>query len=105
MEHRFLSIAAPVAGQCAAVLCGLALLAFRPPAEGRMLLMPLGTAGASDMVAHAIDGGAMLVGRGPLPGSVIVSGSLARISARVTGAVLILSAPPGGCGPQRRSAA
>lgn len=78
-----------------ALLCA----AFWPPAEGRMLLMPV-TGGASNhMLARAIDGGARLLGEGPIPGSFVITGSHLAIASALSGeAVLIVAAPPALCG-------
>jgi hypothetical protein len=72
------------------MLLGLAML---PPAEGAMLIVPVGS---PDVIAPALDAGAALVDLGPLPGSIIVHGRLDRIAPRLNHAV-ILRAPRAGC--------
>ncbi|WP_448658599.1 hypothetical protein ACPVPU_14115 [Sphingomonas sp. CJ99] len=72
------------------LILGLGVL---PPAEGAMLIVPVGDA---DVVAPALDAGAALVDLGPLPGSIIVHGRFDRLAAGVGGA-LILRAPRAGC--------
>ena len=88
-----------VAGQIGAVVLGLGVLALAPPAEGRMLLVPL--AGHSGgMIAAAARQGARLVATGPLPASIVVEGDRARLAAPMRAAgVLLLAAPAAGCTP------
>jgi len=75
----------------------LALVA--PPADGEMLLVPIGTELSRHAVAIAVDHGALLVGRGPLPGSVVVAGRrTAMLSSMLQAGVLVFAAPPVGCG-------
>ena len=82
-------------------LVGVALLcaAFWPPSQGRMLLVPALPGAANHMLARAIDGGAQLLGSGPIPGSFVVTGNHLAVASALTGtAVLILAAPPALCG-------
>ncbi|MEP9361180.1 hypothetical protein [Sphingomonas sp. KR3-1] len=97
---RFGAILARHALTAQLALVGLALVcaAFWPPSQGRMLLVPIGP-GAAHMLARAVDGGARLLGSGPFPGSVVVSGDHLALSAALgSEPVLILAAPPALCG-------
>jgi len=99
--HRFGEILARHALTAQLALGGaiLACAALWPPHEGRMLLIPVTPAAANHMLARAIDGGAALLGSGPLPGSFVVSARHpALASALRNRAVLILAAPPALCG-------
>lgn len=88
-----------LSAQLAVVAVALACAAFWPPSQGRMLLVPLFPGASNHMLAHAVDGGAQLLGSGPFPGSVVVSANrLALASALGGNAVLILAAPPALCG-------
>lgn len=83
------------------VLClpAIALLALAPPARGQMLVVPAdGDAGR--VLGWAVAGGALGVGPGPLPGSLVVSGvrdSLAPLAWRHR--ALLIAARLPGCGP------
>lgn len=85
--------------QLALVALALLVAAFWPPGQGRMLLMPMLPGAANHMLARAIDGGAQLLGEGPIPGSFVITGSHIAIASALAGeAVLILAAPPALCG-------
>ncbi|MEH3105819.1 MAG: hypothetical protein PGN09_00620 [Sphingomonas fennica] len=58
--------------QPAIVVAALGSLALMPPAQGRMLLIPAGAAAARLLPAAALADGALLVGAGPWPGSLVV---------------------------------
>ncbi|MDH4745702.1 hypothetical protein OMP43_16885 [Sphingomonas sp. CBMAI 2297] len=99
--NRFGSIFARHALPLQLALVGLALAcaAFWPPSQGRMLLVPMLPGAADRMLAGAVDGGAQLLGDGPLPGSFVVTGAHPAIAAALRGrAILILAAPPALCG-------
>jgi hypothetical protein len=84
--------------QSGAIVIGLALLAFAPPASGRMLLVAVTPQGAADLVPLAVGAGSLLLGPGPLPHSYVVMGD-ARLAAATSGhAIITLAAPPAGCG-------
>jgi hypothetical protein len=88
-----------LSAQLALVAVALACAAFWPPAQGRMLLVPVLPGAANHMLARAVDGGAQLLGQGPVPGSFVILGSHLAISSALTDqAVLILAAPPVLCG-------
>jgi hypothetical protein len=77
----------------------LATLALYPPASGKMILVPLWPGAANGMLARATRDGATLVGAGPLPLSFVIAGRRAAIAPpMLVHGVLILAAPPAGCG-------
>ena len=81
------------------LLAGVGGLVLMPPARGQMLIVPLASSDSGLPVRIAVARGAALVARGPLPGSVLVDGDLGRLRAGFPwGTVLIVAAPPGGCG-------
>ena len=99
--NRFGAILARHALTAQLALVGLALAcaAFWPPSQGRMLLVPVLPGAADHMLAHAVGGGARLLGGGPFPGSFVVIGAHPAIASAHRGrAILILSAPPALCG-------
>ena len=63
-------IGAQIVGALLVFLC----IALAPPAEGNILLIPVGHHSEGQIVALAQTQGASLVQRGPLPSSVIVYG-------------------------------
>lgn len=84
-----------------ALLCsaGLGLLAFFPPAQGQILLVPLLSSGRGELIRFAIDHDARLVARGPLPGSMIVEGQRAALGKAIfTHGWLPLASRAKGCG-------
>lgn len=85
-----------LAAQIGAALLAPVALVLAPPAVGAMLLVPLGQVNA---VVYARDHGALLLGAGAIPGSIVVSGKRARLLANParTG-MLVLAATPAGCG-------
>ncbi len=88
-----------------AVVAVLAVLglALWPPAKGAILLIPMLQNNAASLVPLARASGALLVGNGPLPGSLVVLGDRARLLRRVRAwNVILLSAPAAGCGDDRR---
>lgn len=88
--------------QLLAAGAALAAIAFAPPAEGQLLLVPLAGQDADAVAVWATLGGARIVGRGPLPGSLVVQGRTAPLSgAALRHATLMLAAPPAACGAER----
>ena len=83
--------------QCTGIALIFLALPFAPPAAGRLLLVPIGTASAARLAAGALAGGARLIDRGPIAGSLIVDGDRTTLAAAL-GRVLILAAPQSGCG-------
>lgn len=85
--------------QLVAVVGMVAALALVPPAQGRMLLVPVLPGAEQGMVARATSAGALLLARGPLPHSMIVTGDRTRVSHDMLAhGVLVLAAPAGECG-------
>ena len=83
--------------QLALVAMALGCAAFWPPSQGRMLLVPV--VPDNHLLARAVDGGALLLGSGPIPGSFVVTGRHRLLAAALRGkGVLILAAPPALCG-------
>ena len=75
-----------------------ALLAMAPPAEGRMLLVPLAGAAEGALFEAAVTAGAAPIGAGRIPGSLVVEGRRAQLSGELwTHGILILAATPSGC--------
>jgi hypothetical protein len=85
--------------QAAVAAVGIMAAAMWPPSSGRLLLVPL-LDGDRNMVAGiALAGGAMLLGPGPFPGSLVVIGDRSRLARRITGWTIVMTAaPPAGCG-------
>lgn len=85
--------------QAALALAGLMTVAMWPPRAGDLLLVPLFDRDANAAVRIALAGGAALVGPGPLPGSIVVSGNRSRIARQMSGwGTVLMAAPPAGCG-------
>lgn len=86
--------------QLAAIVASLVGMALWPPQSGALLLVPLLHQDGSSVAVLARAGGAMLLGNGPVPNSLVVVGDRTRIAQRIpAGDVLILAAPAAGCGP------
>lgn len=86
-------------GQVAVAAGCLWLLALSPPADGAMLLLPLWGADEGDAVTLAIAAGALPLARGPLPGSLVVTGrSSAFAGIAQGGTMIVLAAPRSLCG-------
>lgn len=99
MRPALPSSAALVCLQIGMMLVMLLGLALYPPARGRMILLPVTADGAATMLAQATGTGALLVGRGPLPHSFVVEGDRAALAGLLLRhGVLLLAAPPAGCG-------
>lgn len=92
--------------QVALGFAALAAMGMYPPAQGRILLVPLADRHADAAARVALSAGAALLGRGPFPGSWVVVGERARIAARVDGwDMLLVAAPPAGCSGDARAVA
>lgn len=79
-------------------ICALTALAISPPAQGRMIVMPLHAGDSGAVLRTALRNGAGLVGRGPITGSLIISGELGRLAMPLMRARALLLAAPRGCG-------
>lgn len=85
--------------QVGGTLTAFLLLAAIPPADGRMLILPVSPGSAAGLPALAVAGGARLMGRGPLAGSLVVWGERSRLSGPLLDrGALLLAAPPAACG-------
>ena len=85
--------------QGAVLFASVALATLVPPAEGEALLVPLGAGAAARIAPLALAHGSRLVARGPLPGSLVVEGSRARLWITLLRAGIVMTAaPPVGCG-------
>ena len=85
--------------QATAIVFAFIGMALWPPRTGPLLLVPLLQQDTGTVVTLARAGGAMLLGTGPLPGSLIVSGDRLRIARLIhRWDVIILASPSAGCG-------
>ncbi len=84
--------------QLAIILLGLALLYGNPPAQGRILLVPMTAGARAHLVSSAIDHGARLVANGRLPGSMVVEGRRDALFPLVRDGILPLRAFAAACG-------
>lgn len=89
----------PLVTQIAGAVLALAVLAFAPPDRGRLLVIALPGTSAPALLPRLVDADARLIARGPLPGSYVVDGSVARLRHAI-GRALIVAAPRSGCGAE-----
>ncbi len=88
-----------LAVQLVAVSASLAAIALYPPEQGTMLLIPVWPGAEHRLTARAVEAGALLVDRGPLPNSLVVSGARSAIlPTMLSSGVLTVSGPAAGCG-------
>jgi hypothetical protein len=85
----------PIAAQMALAMLALLVVAFAPPAEGRMLLVPLDGQPVSEVTIAKVRATPLV--RGPLPGSWVVEGERRRMSGLWARPVLVLAAPAALC--------
>ena len=85
----------PILAQLALAMLALASLAFAPPAQGRMMLVPLDGRPVSRAVIT--DRHATPLRSGPLPGSWVVDGDRVLLSGLWAERVLVLAAPAAQC--------
>jgi hypothetical protein len=82
---------------CAIPLAAMILI-VAPPAQGRMLLVPLTLQARHDLPRLAINSGAALVGPGFAPGSLVVSGDRGALrSATADRAIVMVRGGGAGC--------
>ena len=89
-------IAGPAAAQATLGLLALILVAFAPPAQGRMLIVPLDgheIAGSEIVQLHATP-----LAAGPLPGSWIVAAERRSLAGLWSEGVVVVAAPDAICG-------
>jgi len=85
--------------QIVVAVAALAVIALAPPAQGRMLLVPLAGQGIDSLAVWATQAGARIVGRGPLPGSLAVEGIRSDLlGVALHNATLVVAAPAAACG-------
>lgn len=85
--------------QLALALVALTVLAFAPPARGPILLVPLTGHAAARLPATAIAHHALLLGVGPVDGSLVVIGDLGTLAPSLLGiGAIALAAPRSWCG-------
>lgn len=88
-----------VTGQVTLALTAYLAIAAWPPATGRLWLIPLAGDDANGVARTALAGGALLLGPGPVRGSLVVEGDRAALVAQARGwRLAVLAAPPAGCG-------
>lgn len=88
----------PVVVQLVLAMLALAVVAFAPPARGRMLLVPLDGQPVSRAVIEAA--AVTPLKSGPLPGSWVVEGDRERLSGLWRQRVMVLAAPAALCGSE-----
>lgn len=85
----------PIVVQLALAMLALLVVAFTPPAQGRMLLVPLDGRPVSE--AAIAEMRAIPLVKGPLPGFLVVDGERRRLSGLRARRVLVLAAPSALC--------
>lgn len=94
-----LGVWSPLAAQILLGLFGLATFAFTPPERGAMLLVPVTREAQAQLPALAVAHGALLLGRGPGGGSLVVRGDRARlVGALLRHSIITVAAPAILCG-------
>ena len=88
----------PIIVQLALAMLALAVVAFAPPAQGRMLLVPLDGRPVGRAAIEAAT--ATPLKSGPLPGSWVVDGDRERLSSLWAQKVMVLAAPVALCGSE-----
>lgn len=84
--------------QTFATLLAILIIILSPPVSGPMMLVPITDAAAGSVTTMALDSGALLLGVGPVSGSIVVVGSRSGLRRAMEGhAILVLAAPDGGC--------
>ena len=86
---------APIVVQLALAMLALLVVAFTPPVQGRMLLVPLDGRPVSEATLRDVQ--ATPLTRGPLPGSWVVEGNRRLLSGLWARRVLVLAAPAALC--------
>jgi hypothetical protein len=84
-----------VAGQLTLAISAMLLVAFAPPAQGRMLLVPLD--GQPVSVATLRELSATPLANGPLPGSAVIEGERRLLSGLWSSGIMVLAAPAAIC--------
>ena len=84
-----------IVAQLALAMLALLVVAFTPPAQGRMLLVPLDGQPVSRSAVTGLR--ATPLAAGPLPGSLVVDGDRQLLSALWASRVLVLAGPAALC--------
>ena len=84
-----------VSGQLALAASAMVLIAFAPPEQGRMLLVPMDGDVMSEAMIRNLN--ATPLGAGPLQGSWIVDGDRRSLAPLLSKGVLVLAAPAAAC--------
>jgi hypothetical protein len=85
--------------QACGAIAALAALTLWPPSRGKMLLIPVAGADVNTVATIAVAGGAALIGTGPFPGSLVVTGDRAAIVRHIPAwTMIVMAPPPAGCG-------
>ena len=84
-----------IVAQLALAILALLAVAFTPPAQGRMLLVPLDGEPVSRGAVERLRATPLVAG--PLPGSLVVDGDRQLLSALWAKQVLVLAAPAARC--------
>ena len=99
------TLAAPLLAQLGIALAALIGMAFAPPAQGRVLLVPLTAYATAHMPIAALGHRALLLGSGPFPGSLVVMAGQENLTWPMLRLwVLPIAAAAAGCGPSTQGA-
>ena len=90
---------APLLSQMTLAIVALLALNFAPPAQGKILLIPLTADARARLPAEIVQHEALLVGMGPFAGSLVVVENHQNLMIPMLRlGILALAAPPAGCG-------
>lgn len=99
MKRSVSSTGLALIAQLALVILAIPLLYAAPPAQGRILLVPVTAEARAGMAPLAIANGARLVAAGPWKGSLLVDGEGAALALPlIVRGIVPLAARIGGCG-------
>jgi hypothetical protein len=88
--------AGPALAQLTLGVMTLIAVAFAPPAQGRMLIVPLNGQQIAGPAIHQLH--ASPLAAGPLPGSLIVDGDRRHLAGLWSKGIVVLAAPDAICG-------
>lgn len=98
-SEKKLSPAAPFLIQLGIALVGMIGIVFAPPAQGRILLVPLTAYAKARLPIAALGPQALLLGSGPFPGSLVVIENRRNLAwSMLRLGILPVAASPAGCG-------
>lgn len=85
-------------GHAGVIVAALVMVWLAPPARGRILLAPIDGGDAARMVRVARAAGALVIGPGSMPASMVVDGARAPlVAAMLRERILVLAASGAGC--------